>query len=103
MIWWETALARHIPPHALSRVSAWDWMGSLALLPLGFLVAGPLADSFGARTVLTVGSSIGLGLLVVALMPRATRDLSLRERADQPDEVKFQSQVTVAPLPSESP
>ena len=35
MIWWETALARHIPPHSLSRVSAWDWMGSLALLPLG--------------------------------------------------------------------
>ena len=30
---WETALAQRIPPHVLSRVSAWDWMGSLALLP----------------------------------------------------------------------
>ena len=47
MIWWETALARHIPASALSRVSAWDWMGSLALLPLGFLLAGPLAAAFG--------------------------------------------------------
>src|SRR5205823_1282553 len=28
MIFWETALARHIPPRALGRVSAWDWMGS---------------------------------------------------------------------------
>ena len=44
MIWWETALARHIPASALSRVSAWDWMGSLALLPVGFLAAGPLAQ-----------------------------------------------------------
>jgi len=25
MIWWNTALAQHIPPHALSRVSAYDW------------------------------------------------------------------------------
>jgi MFS family permease len=75
MIWWETALARYIPPHALSRVSAWDWMGSLALLPLGFLIAGPLAAALGARTVLGVGSVIGLVLLGVALIPRSTREL----------------------------
>ncbi|MBV9194939.1 MAG: MFS transporter [Solirubrobacterales bacterium] len=75
MIWWETALAYHIPPGALSRVSAWDWMGSLALLPLGYVVAGPLADAFGARTVLGVGSAIGVLLLAIALLPRSTREL----------------------------
>ncbi len=75
MIWWETALARHIPASALSRVSAWDWMGSLALLPVGFLVAGPLASAFGARTVLAVGSAIGLVLIAIGLLPRATREL----------------------------
>src|SRR2546421_2218499 len=56
MVWWETALAHHIPPHALSRVSAYDWMGSLALMPVGYLLAGPLADAFGPRVVLGVGS-----------------------------------------------
>ena len=75
MIWWETALARHIPAHALSRVSAWDWMGSLALLPLGYLLAGPLASALGARTVLGAGSAIGFALLLLALVPRATREL----------------------------
>jgi MFS family permease len=75
MIWWETALAEHIPAAALSRVSAWDWMGSLALMPLGFAVAGPLAAGFGARNVLGIGSVIGLVLLLVGLMPRATRQL----------------------------
>ena len=75
MIWWETALARHIPASALSRVSAWDWMGSLALLPLGFLVAGPLAAAFGPRTVLGVGSVIGFLLLLIGLLPRETREL----------------------------
>ena len=33
-VWWQTALAQRIPAHALSRVSSYDWMGSLALLPL---------------------------------------------------------------------
>ncbi len=83
MIWWETALARHIPPHSLSRVSAWDWMGSLALLPLGYAVAGPLASSFGARTVLGVGSVIGLALLIGGLLPRSTRALSLGSRSTE--------------------
>ncbi len=72
---WETSLASHIPPRALSRVSAYDWMGSLALLPLGFALAGPLARSFGARTVLGVGALIALALLGLALVPRSTRRL----------------------------
>jgi MFS family permease len=74
-VWWDTALARNIPAHALSRVFAWDWMGSFALLPLGFALAGPLASSFGARTVLGVGSGIGFVLLALALIPRSTRKL----------------------------
>jgi MFS family permease len=75
MIWWETALAHHIPPTALSRVSAWDWMGSLALLPVGYLAAGPLAGAFGARTVVGVGSVIGVILLALALLSRSVREL----------------------------
>jgi len=78
-IWWETALARNIPAAALSRVSAWDWMGSLALLPVGYVLAGPLAQEFGARTVLGVGSAIGLGLLLLALLPQSTRELGERD------------------------
>ena len=76
-VWWETALAQHIPPGALSRVSAWDWMGSLALLPLGYVLSGPLAGAVGARTVLGVGSAVGIGLLVIGVLPRQTRALSL--------------------------
>jgi MFS family permease len=75
MIWWETALARFIPAGSLSRVSAWDWMGSLALLPVGYLIAGPLASVFGARTVLGVGSVIGLAALALALLSRSVREL----------------------------
>jgi MFS family permease len=75
VIWWETALANHIPPAALSRVSAWDWMGSLALLPIGYAVAGPLATAFGARATLGVGGLIAFGALAIALTSRSLRDL----------------------------
>ena len=39
---WQTTLQQHVPEEALSRVSAWDWMGSFAFMPLGFVLAGPL-------------------------------------------------------------
>src|SRR5262249_20324233 len=87
LVFWESALAHHIPPHALSRVSAWDWMGSLGLLPLGYAIAGPLAGLFSAPAVLAVGSVIGFALLAAALIPRETRELRdfepLVGRADQ--------------------
>ena len=75
MIWWNTALAQYIPPQALSRVSSYDWVGSLALMPLGFALAGPLASAFGASLVLGIGSAVAFVLLLVALVPRSTRAL----------------------------
>lgn len=50
-------------------------MGSLALLPIGYLLAGPLAGALGPRAVLGVGSVIGIALLLIALAPRSTREL----------------------------
>ncbi len=74
-VWWSTALVRHIPAGALSRVSAYDWMGSLALLPLGFAIAGPLAGALGARAVLAAGAAVAVVTLVLAMVPRSTRQL----------------------------
>jgi MFS family permease len=80
-VWWETALAERIPPHLLSRVSAWDWMGSLALLPLGYAFTGPLADAVGARWVMAVGGVIGTAATAAALLPHSTRSLRRSESA----------------------
>jgi MFS family permease len=80
-IWWETALAERVPPHVLSRVTAYDWMGSLALLPLGYVLAGPLGEALGATEVLIGGSVIALASLVGALLVREVRALTRLERA----------------------
>ncbi|MGX7677636.1 MFS transporter [Jatrophihabitans sp. DSM 45814] len=74
-VWWETALAQRIPPHLLSRVSAWDWMGSLALLPAGYLLAGPIADALGDAPVMLVGGLIGTAACILGLLPKSTRTL----------------------------
>ncbi|MFE2373562.1 MFS transporter [Streptomyces sp. NPDC059398] len=49
---WETTMQREIPGEVLSRVSSYDWFGSLALAPLGLLVAGPIAAVVGPRAAL---------------------------------------------------
>ena len=92
-IWWETALARHIPPDALSRVSSYDWMGSLALLPLGFAVSGPVAAVLGARPVLGVGAGLAALMLVLVLVPRSTRALPGEGRAPP------RAEAAVGPVP----
>jgi hypothetical protein len=40
---WDTALQRHVEPEALSRVSSYDWFGTVATLPVGFALVGPLS------------------------------------------------------------
>jgi len=77
-VWWLTALAEHIPPQKLSRVTSYDWMVSLGLLPLGYLLAGPLAHALGAVEVFLGGCVLALIATAVALIPRQTRMLEDR-------------------------
>jgi MFS family permease len=75
-VWWETALAQRIPPAALSRVASYDWMGSYALLPLGYVLIGVLAEQLGAVNVMAVSGVLAAGVLLLALIPRETRALT---------------------------
>ncbi len=77
VVWWETALAERIPAAALSRVTSYDWMGSLALMPLGYVAAGPIAAAIGADTVLLGGAAMTALALMVGLFPRQTRSLTM--------------------------
>lgn len=57
---WETALQQRIPADAQSRVSSFDHLVSVALMPVGYALVGPLAAAVGLRQTalwLTVGST----------------------------------------------
>lgn len=84
-VWWETALATRIPPNLLSRVSAWDWMGSLALLPLGYILSGPVAAVLGDQRLLVGGGIVGTLATLLALLPRSTRMLERLADSGGPD------------------
>jgi len=81
-VWWETAVAQRIPPHLLSRVTAWDWMGSLALLPAGYLLAGPVAHQVGSVHVLLFGGILGSFVCLLGLLPHSTRTLTRLDESE---------------------
>ena len=67
---WQTTLQQQVPEEALSRVSAWDWMGSFAFMPLGFVLAGPVSEQIGISTTLWIGVVwCTLSTAVVAAVP----------------------------------
>jgi hypothetical protein len=51
-------------------------MGSLALLPIGYVLAGPLGEALGATEVLAVGSTLALGALALTFTSREVRRLA---------------------------
>ena len=57
---WNATLQTQVPAESLGRVTAWDWMATLALWPAGLAVAGPLAQAFGVTTMCWVTGGLGL-------------------------------------------
>jgi MFS family permease len=62
---WTVTMARNVPPDLLARVSAYDILGSVAAMPLGALVAGPIAAAagvsatqYGAAALIVVASAL---------------------------------------------
>ena len=77
---WESTLQRHIPPETLSRVSSYDWFGSLAFYPVGLALWGPLAAWIGLQEALWLASGLLLLSAPVLLSVRDIRELPLYPR-----------------------
>lgn len=72
---WFTTFQRQVPDHLMSRLSSFDWFGSVALNPLGYALVGPLANGLGvAKTLYLAGAANALVTIVVASTP-AVRNL----------------------------
>lgn len=64
---WATTMQQEIPPAMLSRLSAYDALGSYTLAPAGMLAAGPLATAIGTPALLNA-SGITIILLTTAVL-----------------------------------
>jgi MFS family permease len=72
---WETTLQEHIPEGSLSRVSSYDYVASAGVMPLGTILAGPIAEAVGIHETLAAMSLIGVAAAVLLLALPAVRNL----------------------------
>ena len=72
---WQTTMQREVPREVLSRVSAYDWFGSLVLLPLGYAIVGPVASVLGIHAVFIIGSAYLLVAVAVILFIPSVRQM----------------------------
>ena len=69
---WMTTLQKKIPGHLLSRVSAYDYIGSISLAPLGIVAAGFLYEVMGSTEVLILAA---LTILIPTVLTLFVKDV----------------------------
>ncbi|WP_404961256.1 MFS transporter [Streptomyces sp. 147326] len=67
---WMTTMHQEIPEEKFSRVSAYDWFGSVSMLPLATALAGPAESAFGRTEALWgCAALVILATALVLLIP----------------------------------
>jgi MFS family permease len=97
---WETALQQHVPNEALARVSAYDGLGSIVLMPIGYAVVGPVSEAYGAEATLWGSAAFLVLLTALTLVSRDVRNLPRRDddSAPAPPEVALEPGQPLVPL-----
>jgi MFS family permease len=75
MVQWTVALAKNIPPDMLARVSSYDLLGSVMAMPIGALIAGPLAAAVGVSATQYGAAALIILASALALIPRDVRTM----------------------------
>ncbi len=76
---WDLTMQQHVPPHLLSRVYAYDALGSLVAIPLGQVLAGPAAAWLGLRPAVVLCAVV---LMLVGATATAVPAVRRLERTD---------------------
>lgn len=77
---WMTALHQEIPEDKLSRVAAYDWFGSVALVPPATALAGPAETAFGRTSALWGCAALVVVVTAAVLCVPDVRDLRRRTK-----------------------
>lgn len=79
VVTWTTTLQEQVPAQALARVSAYDWLGSLVVVPLGFALAGPVSTVIGLKATLLGAATLMVAAGLAALSVPSVRAVRRRE------------------------
>jgi MFS family permease len=67
-IYWATAIQREVPRELQARVFSVDHMGSLALMPIGMAIVGPITEFVGIKPYLIFGTVFHLLTCIAVLL-----------------------------------
>jgi predicted MFS family arabinose efflux permease len=82
---WDTALQQHVPRDRLSRVAAWDQLGSFVVIPIGLTIVGPIAAAIGVTEAMLLFTAVVLVPNALVLLSRDVRTLRRVEVAARPE------------------
>ncbi|MEV0898101.1 MFS transporter [Actinoplanes sp. NPDC049802] len=98
---WQTSLQENVPHRLLGRVSSWDYLASFLAMPIGNVLAGPLAARFGIDRVLTMCAFVLFATSAsMLLVPGARRLVRTGTLAPDPAPAGAPGPVTPAPDPT---
>ena len=80
LLW--TAIQQSVPAEATSRVTSWEYAATMALMPLGYLLVGPLEQALGSSTALIACS---IAVILVTSTCFILRDVRMLERLPPED------------------
>jgi hypothetical protein len=76
---WATVVQQRVPEELLSRVTAYDWLVSVGLNPLGMALGGPLAAWLGPRPTM-IGMAVVVAVACLGIL--GLSDVRGMRRAD---------------------
>jgi MFS family permease len=82
---WVTMVQTRVPRELLGRVASFDWMLSLALIPVSFALVGPIAEAIGARETLVAAGAIGATITLAFLFLPGMRATEREPAYDRPN------------------
>jgi predicted MFS family arabinose efflux permease len=98
---WTVTMAAKIPSDKLARVSAYDGLGTTMGMPVGALVAGPLAASIGVSATQYGAAAICVIAAALTLIPREIRTMRSDPIEPVPADAMAVEAIPVLPAPVE--
>ncbi|MCY0916960.1 MFS transporter [Streptomyces sp. H27-G5] len=82
---WMTTMHQEIPEEKFSRVSAYDWFGSVSMLPLATALAGPVESAFGRTSALWGCAALVILVTGLVLFVPDVRRMTRKSPKEAPD------------------
>ena len=68
---WSSTMQMVIPEKVRARVDSYDWFVSMVIMPVGYVVAGPLSATIGVTSTLVAAAALGaIPCALVVLTPQ---------------------------------